>query len=120
MTALLHSLFAFLLGLSLVLFGIIHTFTSLPDRTSLTQLVAALPALGSVLLFVLCLGAGVGGVLVTIWSGRRLRYCWRYLRAVRPSLTAPVMIPRSRQQHFHDNGHFSSEMDDERDYAGAY
>lgn len=111
MTSLLQCVFVFLLGLALTLFGLVHSYTSFPGHTAFSQLAAAFPAMGSVLLFVLCLFASVAGIFVLVWSSRRLRYQWRFLRQV---------TARRQPRPYHASGHFNGEMEDEQEYAGAY
>lgn len=107
MTSIVQSVFTLLLGIALSFFGVAHSVLRFPGSKAFSQLAAGLPALGSVLLFVLCILAAIAGVVVVVLSTMRLRLRWRYLREVTSG---------RRPRQYHDNG----EIEDEERWAGAY
>lgn len=113
MTSIIQCIFISLIGIALSLFGVIHTVSSYPGSNTFHQFAVCLPALGSVLFFFLCILAAVAGVFVLIWSVRRLRYRWQFLRT--------VTARHSESPHLHRGGyHGNGEMEDEETWAGAY
>ena len=80
MIPIVESIFSLLLGLALAVFGLIQTLSRYPGPAPFEQLAADATALGAVLFFAIGLLAAIGGVAVLIFSMRRLRLRWRYLR----------------------------------------
>ena len=96
MTSIFQSIFAVLLGLALTLFGTTYGITQYPGTSAFAQLAVAIPALGSVLLFVLCVASALSGVAVLVGSYKRLRQRWQYLRE--------ITDPHRRRRAYHGNG----------------
>src|SRR3954451_15283924 len=82
MISLIRSVFAFVLGLALAFFGLVHSVTHYPGKSAFSGLVAALPTVGAVLFLVLGVVACLTGVGLLAWSTRHVRYRWRYVREV--------------------------------------
>ena len=80
MIPIVESIFSLLLGLALAVFGLIQTLSRYPGPGPFEQLAADATALNAVLLFAVGLIAALGGLAVLIFSIRRLRFRWRYLR----------------------------------------
>jgi len=75
-----ESILSLLLGVALAVIGLIHSLSRYPGPGPFQQLAADASALGAVLLFAIGIVAALGGLAVLIFSIRRLRFRWRYLR----------------------------------------
>lgn len=109
MTQIIQSAFAFILGVALTFFGVVHAVSKFPGSAAFNQLVAGLPTLGAVLFFFLGIAAIVAGVIVLVVSFRQLRYRWGYLREL-----------TSGRRHRHSYASSNGDMEEEHEYAGAY
>src|SRR4051812_7986856 len=80
MTAFLQSVFAFVLGLTLAFFGLVHSISKYPGSAAFSEFTALLPALGSVLFFVIGVIACLAGMVMLVISGKQLRHRWKFVR----------------------------------------
>lgn len=113
MSSLFHSIFALLLGLALTLFGTAYGVTQYPGGSTFAQLIEAIPALVSVLLFTLCVISALAGIVMLVVSHKRLRQRWQYLRE--------VTNPHRRHRAYHGNGDGMHEDERvEQEWGGAY
>ena len=79
MTQLLRPIASLLVGLALAVYGAIHTVSGYPGGEAFAELAAHLPAVGSVLVFLLAVTAFGGGVVLIVTGIRTLRFRWRRL-----------------------------------------
>ena len=76
MLHLIQPILSLLIGLAMTLYGIVHAVTRFPGPDAFASLVANLPAVTSVLMFVLGLLAFVAGIVLLIVGIRNLRRRW--------------------------------------------
>lgn len=77
MTQLIQPITTLLIGIALTLYGIVHAIVQFPDPVAFTSLIANLPAVTAVLIFILGLVAFAAGIVLIVLGIRNTRRRWR-------------------------------------------
>jgi len=96
MLQLIQPLASLFIGIAMTAYGLLHAITRFPGSEAFAVLAANLPAVGSVLLFLLGLLAVIAGICLVVLGVRNLRRRWsRFGQIVRYS---------QRRQEYDDDG----------------
>ncbi len=96
MLQLIQPLASLFIGIAMTAYGLLHAITRFPGGDAFAALAANLPAVGSVLLFLLGLLAVIAGICLVVLGVRNLRRRWsQFDQIVRYS---------QRRQEYDDDG----------------
>ena len=93
MTSLFQLFAAVLIGLVLAIYGLLHATHGYPDPGTWSRMAAAMPTLGAVSFFVLGVAIAITGLLLAVFSGRRLRRRWQHHVATATMRRNPTARP---------------------------
>jgi hypothetical protein len=82
-----------LLGLALAAYGVFQAVRGYPGSDTWSRLADAMPTLGAVSFFVLAVAFAVGGLMLALFSGRRLRRRWKQRRVTVGVRSDPARSP---------------------------
>lgn len=77
MSTLFQPILTLLIGVAMTIYGLIHSITRFPGPEAFLNLMAHMPAVMSVLFFVLGLLAFAAGIVLTVIGIRNMRRRWR-------------------------------------------
>ncbi len=77
MLKLIQPIASLFVGISMTIYGLVHSVTRFPGGDAFAALAANLPAVGSVLVFLLGLLAIVAGVVLVVLGVKNFRRRWR-------------------------------------------